>query len=55
MNFYLLFTESLRSPDLEDLLSFDPVLPKELVTHGERKDNFLRFVAADKFKDNIYV
>ena len=48
------FTESLRSPQLEDLILFDKILPKCLL-NAKRDLNITRFTTADKFKDNIYV
>lgn len=54
VGFVLLFTESLRSPDLEDLVSFDKILPPTLCS-AKRMDRISRFISADKLKDNIYV
>ena len=54
IEYALLFTESMRSPELEDLESFESMMPKSLLD-SNRRTNMSRYIAADKFKDNIYV
>ena len=50
----LLFTESMRSPEIEDLESFEALMPPSLLS-SNRRANMSRYIATDKFKDNIYV
>ena len=54
VSFVLLFTESLRSPDIEDLTSYDKILPPKFCS-PTRQAKISRFISADKLKDNIYV
>ena len=51
---FSVFTESLRSPEREDLLKVGEILPQQLVS-AEWRENLSKFTSADKFKDNIYV
>ncbi|CBY22629.1 unnamed protein product [Oikopleura dioica] len=50
----ILFTEYLRSPQIEDLLLYDAILPQSIQTKS-RFENLSKFTTADRLKDNIYV
>ena len=54
IEYALLFTETMRSPQLEDLESFEGMVPAALLDQN-RRVNMSRYISTDKFKDNIYV